>query len=343
MNIALELALIGLAAVVLAWGFERYRSRFIKADLLIAGSIATALLLLVAVPVVFDRIGSFLSIQSRFTTVSLLANVTLLAFVLYLITKMRETRSDIGELTRNLSVNQAPDAVQADGGRNVINVVIPAYNESETIRPVLTSLPDSIRNHSIEPIVVSDGSADDTARQAEIDGTVVVEHPLNQGQGGALKTGFEIAQRNGASVVVTMDADGQHPAEELEQLVSPIIDDKADYVMGSRYKGENLSGNGVTRETGIQAFTRIINFLTKSNISDCTNGYRAIRGSKIEELELTEERFSAPELIIEARKNGLRLQEIPITIKERQAGNTKKPKLGYAVGLSRTILTTWIR
>lgn len=343
MSVALDVTLLGLAALVLIWGFERYRSRFIKADLLIAGSIAFGLVMLVVVPVVFDRIGEVLSIQSRFTTVALLANVTLLAFVLYMITKIRETRDDLSELTRSLSVSQAPDAVQADGGRDVINVVIPAYNESETIRPVITSIPDSIRGHTVEPIVVSDGSADDTAQQAEIDGTVVVEHPLNQGQGGALKTGFEIAQQNGASVVVTMDADGQHPAEELERLVSPIINDEADYVMGSRYKGENLSGNGFTRETGIQVFTRIINFLTKADISDCTNGYRAIRGSKLEELKLTEERFSAPELIIEARKNGLRLQEIPITIEERQAGETKKPKVGYAVGLSRTILTTWIR
>jgi len=87
----------------------------------------------------------------------------------------------------------------------------------------------------------------------------------------------------------------------------------------------------------------LINVLTKSEITDCTNGYRAIRGSELEKLSLTEERFSAPELIIEARKNGLRLQELPVTIEERQAGETKKPKLGYAFGLTRTILTTWIR
>ena len=343
MNVTIEIALLGLAGTVLVWGFERYRSRFVKMDLLIAVAVTTSLVLLAVIPTVYDRIGAVLSIESRFTTVSLLANAALLTFVLYLITKIRETRKDISELTRNLSIDQAPAPIQADGGKDVINVVIPAYNEAETIRPVISSLPDSIRGYTVEPIVVSDGSGDDTARRAEIGGTVVVEHPLNQGQGGALKTGFEIAQRNGAKVVVTMDADGQHPSEELDRLVSPIIDDEADYVMGSRYKGENLSANGFTRETGIRVFTRVINFLTKSNITDCTNGYRAIRGSELGKLKLTEERFSAPELIIEARKHGLRMEEIPITIKERQAGKTKKPKLGYAFGLTRTILTTWIR
>lgn len=343
MTLVLDVALLGLALVVLAWGFERYRTRFIKADLVFAGAIVLGLVLFVTVPIVYDLIGEILSINSRFTVVSLLANVTLLGFVLYLITEMRETRQDITELTRNLSVKQASDAVQTDGGKEVINVVIPAYNESETIRPVISSLPKSVYGYTVEPIVVSDGSADDTARQAGIAETIVVEHPLNQGQGGALKTGFEIARRNGADVVVTMDADGQHPSEELERLVHPIIDDEADYVMGSRYKGEDLSGNGFTRETGILTFTKIINFLTKSEITDCTNGYRAIRGSELNDLELTEEQYSAPELIIEARKNNLRLQEIPITIEERQAGDSKKPKLGYAVGLTRTILTTWIR
>lgn len=122
-----------------------------------------------------------------------------------------------------------------------------------------------------------------------------------------------------------------------------LYNDEADYVMGLRYKGENHSTNGFTRETGIQVFTRIINFLTKSQVSDCTNGYRAIRGSELEKLTLTEERFSAPELIIEARKNEFRLLAIPITIEERRVGETKKPQLMYAVGLTRTILTTWVR
>nr|WP_226377496.1 glycosyltransferase family 2 protein [Haloterrigena turkmenica] len=230
-----------------------------------------------------------------------------------------------------------------DGGERTIFVVIPAYNEGKTITSVVKSLPDTIRGYTLQPVVVSDGSVDDTAENARYNGTVVVEHLVNQGQGGALKTGFQIALEQEADIVVTMDGDGQHPAEELERLVSPVIDDEADYVMGSRYKGENKTGNGVVRESGIRSFTWLINALTKSEITDCTNGFRAIRASGLEDMKLTEERFSAPELIIEARKNGLRIQEIPITIEERQAGETKKPQLMYAIGLTRAILATWIR
>jgi hypothetical protein len=343
MNPILDGSLLVLALAILAWGFERYRTRFVKADLLIAGSIASGLVLLVAVPVVFDRVANLYNIQSRFTMVSMLSNAVLLGFALYLVTKVRETRNHLSALTRNLSVEQAPEVAHADGGQQLINVVIPAYNEAETIQSVVRSLPEEVYGYRVEPIVVSDGSADDTARRAEIDCEVVVEHPLNQGQGGALKTGFEIARENRAKIVVTMDADGQHPASQLEDLVRPIIDDDADFVMGSRYTGRDLTTNGFTRESGIRTFTWIINKLTKSEITDCTNGFRAVRGSELEKLRLTEDRFSAPELIIEARKHDLRIMEIPITIEERQAGETKKPKLGYALGLTRTILATWIR
>jgi hypothetical protein len=287
-TLLLDLALLALAALILLWGFERYRTRFVKADLLIAVVLAAGLVLFVTVPMVFDYVGNALSISSRFTIVSLLANVTLLALVLYLVTKMRETRTDLAALTRTLSVDQAPDRAEADGGQQLVNVVIPAYNEAATIRSVVASLPDEVCGHTVEPIVVSDGSGDETARRAESDRSIVVEHPVNQGQGGALKTGFEIAERNGAAVVVTMDADGQHPAGELDRLVCPIVEDEADYVMGSRYKGENLTTNGFTRESGIRVFTSIINALTKADITDCTNGYRAIRGSALSELRLTE-------------------------------------------------------
>ncbi len=118
------------------------------------------------------------------------------------------------------------------------------------VEPTL-KLPLSVNGHHVEPIVVPDGSADETFDEAKINGSTVVKHHLNQGQGGALLTGFEIAIKNEAEIVVTMDADGQHPASELETLVRPI-DDEADFVMGSRYRGADRSGNGPVRRAGIK-------------------------------------------------------------------------------------------
>lgn len=335
-----EMLLLAVALLILIWGFERYRTRFIRSDLLISFLFAGGLLLIIFVPSFFDRIGAVLDIGPRYVVILLLGNLTLLGVILYLATLIQNVKTDLSLLIRKLSIRQAPTT---DGDQQSIYVIIPAYNEETTIRSVVESLPEMIRGYLVQPVVVSDGSVDRTAEKARYNDTVVVEHLINQGQGGALKTGFEVAHENNADIVMTMDGDGQHPPEELEHLVSPIIDDKADYVMGSRYKGKDQSDNGIIRRTGIQFFTQLINILTKSEITDCTNGFRAIRGSDLQKLKLTEDRFSAPELIIEARKSGLRIEEIPVTIEKRQSGTTKKPQLGYGFGLIRTIVVVWLR
>jgi hypothetical protein len=335
------LIVVGLGAIF--WAGERYRSHFAKRDLVIGVGVGTGLILLAVAPSFYDAIGALLSLDSRFVTASLFGNLFLLVMVFYVFTLLRELQRDISDLSRSVSISDPVDDARSDGGRQPIAVIIPAYNEAASIESVLDSLPAGIRECPLEPIVVSDGSEDETAVRAAQAGATVIEHPINQGQGGALRTGFLLAEEKEAEVVVTMDADGQHPVDELQNLVDPVLNGEADYVMGSRYRGVNRSGNSAVREAGIQFFTWVINRLTKSSITDCTNGYRAIRGSKIGKLTLTEERFSAPELIIEARKNGMRIKEVPIVIQQREAGETKKPQLGYALGLTRTILATWIR
>jgi GT2 family glycosyltransferase len=336
--------LIGLAVVIFLWGFERYRTTFSRQEFLIAIALSLGVFAAGAFPAVYGVVASAFHVERRSLVVSLLANSALVLLVLYLLAQVRSNQLSISELTRNLAMERADEEPRShDGTERTVCVVIPAYNEAESVRSVVDSLPASIHGYAVEALVVSDGSTDGTVREVAATTATAVEHPLNQGQGGALKTGFELARKRGASVVVTMDADGQHPIEQLDALVAPVSTGEADYVVGSRYAGVDESDNGVARRAGIRVFTNVINVITKSNITDCTNGFRAIRGSKLDELTLTEERFSAPELIIEARKNGLRVREIPIAVTAREAGETKKPKLGYAFGLARTILTTWIR
>jgi hypothetical protein len=341
-NPVLTLLFTGLAIFVFLWGFERYRTTFSRTELGVSSLVALGLLLLAFAPGLVGTLGELVNIQSRFILVQIGVNAVFLLFLLYLVATISTNQTTIAELTRGVTVQQAPDR-SVDDTEQTIYIVIPAYNEADTISSVLASLPDTVKGHTVRAVVVSDGSEDRTTQISRNHDAIVVEHPLNQGQGGSLKTGFRIAIRHGADIVVTMDADGQHPVDQLPKLVRPITADEADYVFGSRYRGEDQSGNSLTRQSGIRVFTWLINRLAKTDITDCTNGYRAIRGSQLAKLTLTEERFSAPELIIEARKNGLRIEEIPVTIQEREAGETKKPKLGYAFGLMRTIVTTWLR
>jgi hypothetical protein len=342
-NTSLTALFLVLAAISLLWGFERYRTTFSKVEFLIAVAVSFGLVTVSFAPGLYGAIAGALNLDSRFILIQILTNAAFLFLILYLVALINSNRTLVSDLTRALTVQQAALTEDAAVDGDSLYVVIPAYNEAGTIGDVLASLPETVLDYTVRAVVVSDGSADETTRIAEEYDAIVVEHPLNQGQGGALKTGFDISRRHGADVVVTMDADGQHPADQLEELVGPIANDEADYVLGSRYRGQDQSGNSLARRGGIRAFTWIINRMAKTDITDCTNGFRAIRGSRLGELTLTEERFSAPELIIESRKNGLRIREVPVTILEREAGETKKPGLGYAVGLARTIIVTWIR
>lgn len=343
-SIELKGVLIALAVVIFLWGIKRYRTNFSKVEFLVAVLLSGGTFVIGVLPDMFDFLGAMVRIDRRPFAISLVVNIAMVFLILYLLARTRANQVSVAELTRNLAIKQAGSI--HDGhtdDETTVYIGIPAYNEAESIRDVVDELPDSIHGHTLVSLVVSDGSIDGTVARVKPTDAMVVAHPINQGQGGALRTGFEIAQQNGADIVVTMEADSHPSVKQLNTLVEPIVTDEADYVIGSRYIGKDDSENSIHRQTGIRVFTALINAMTKEGVTDCTNGFRAIRGSKFDELTLVEERFSAPELLIEACKNELRLLEVPIIVTQQEARQTKKQTLGYALGLVRTIFITWIR
>lgn len=186
--------------------------------------------------------------------------------------------------------------------------MVPAYNEESSIRAVLDRVPEHILGREVRAVVVVDGATDNTERVVLEVGFPVASHAVNRGQGDALATGFEIARLEQADVVVHLDADGQYQPEEIESLIEPVLADEADFVLGSRLLGF-YEETGSYRHFGVLLFSRFISMLAGNRVTDCTNGFRAIRGSEVRKLELQEEQFSATELILEAVRNRLRGQE----------------------------------
>ncbi len=321
---------------VLGVGFERYRTRFEKRELTLAFVGALLVLVGMLAPTVVTLLSG--AEIAEFAAGVAVATAVGAAILLRRRTVQNERR--FNSLIRELTIRDVPTD---EPDENTIYIVIPAYNEAETIVPVVESLPESLFDRRIVPLVVSDGSSDGTARVAHSTDALVVEHPVNTGQCSSLKTGFEIARRCQAEIVVGMDADGQHRGDEVQRLVEPIVEDDADYVVGSRYRGTDASENGPVRRVGIWTFTTLINVMTKSSITDATNGFRALTIDAFEHISWVEERFCAVELLVEVRKNGLRLQEVPVTVERRQASTTKKPKLGYGIGIARTLLGSYLR
>lgn len=255
--------------------------------------------------------------------------------------RLRRLDRSLGDLVVALALRDAPIAESVD--RPLVSVVIPAYNEVEAIVGVLHELPEDLAGFRVEPIVVVDGGTDGTETAARAAGFVTLTHPVNRGQGAALRTGFAFALRRGAAVVMTMDADGQHRPDEMIELLKPIVTDEADYVQGSRFLGR-YDDAGSARHVGIRGFTRLVNAVSGAGITDCTNGFRAIRAAGLARMRLEEPRFSAPEIIIEAARRGLRIREVPVHIRSRSHGESKKPRrLGYPLGFLGAVVRTAAR
>src|SRR5262249_45056575 len=165
---------------------------------------------------------------------------------------------------------------------------------------------------------------DETARRARVAGALVTELPIRRGGGLALRVGYEIALQLGAEIVVTMDADGQHQAEELPVLVGPILDGEADYVNGSRILGE-FEREGIIPHVGVHVFARLVTLLTGTRITAPSSGYRAARAELLRRFVLEEDQFWSTEILIEALRHKARVVEVPVTIPARAGGETKKP------------------
>jgi Glycosyl transferase family 2 len=227
--------------------------------------------------------------------------------------------------------------------RDRIAIVIPAYNEEDSLGSVLPRIPASVCGVGTAVLVVDDGSRDRTGDIAREHGVAVARHVTNLGGGAALRTGYRLMADSGARIVVTLDADGQHLPEEMDRLVQPVLDGTVDLAHGSRVLG-HAEPNHFAREAGIIFFNRMVSLITRTKVSDCSNGYRAVRASVLPQLVLRQEQFHTSEFMIEAIKRGIPATEIPVTVARRIHGHSKKPAVfRYGLGFTNAIMRTWLR
>jgi Glycosyl transferase family 2 len=224
-----------------------------------------------------------------------------------------------------------------------IAVLVPAYNEAENIVYVLDRIPSEVCGRETAVLVVDDGSRDGTGDVAREHGAAVARHVINRGGGAALRTGYRLLADSGAEIVVTLDGDGQHLPAEMERLVEPVLSGEVEVAHGSRVLGE-AERNHVAREFGIVFFNRLVSFITRTHVSDCSNGYRAVRASVLPQLVLRQEQFHTSEFLIEAIKRGIPAREVPVTVVKRLHGHSKKPAVvRYGLGFANAIVRAWLR
>ena len=206
---------------------------------------------------------------------------------------------------------------------------LPAFNEEHHIASVLVRL----RGYVDLVIVCDDGSLDLTGKIAEAMGAVLVRHEKNLGYGAALRSLFRAALERGADVAVTIDADEQHDPSELMKLVDTLREGGYDIVIGSRFTEDNHNHVPGWRKAGIELINRLS---TKGDLSDSQSGFRAYSRKALESLELTEDGMGvSTEILLRAEEAGLRIGEVPISIRYYKDSSTHNPVVhGLEVVLS---------
>ncbi|HUC56353.1 MAG TPA: glycosyltransferase family 2 protein [Streptosporangiaceae bacterium] len=222
-------------------------------------------------------------------------------------------------------------------------IVIAAFNEQGSIGPVIEALPAVISGLDVIKIVVSDGSADGTVKEADAAGAVVCDVPVNRGQGAALRLGYRLAREGGAEYIVTTDADGQYNPAEIPALLAPLQAGEADFVSGSRTQGSEETKDPV-RKLGVRVFALTITMLTGQRITDPSFGLRAMRSEVTGAVRLLQPQYQAAELLIGVIAHGYRVTERPATIHKRQVGTSKKGHNAlYGLHFAKVIAGTWWR
>jgi len=236
-----------------------------------------------------------------------------------------------------------------------VAIVIAAYNEEGAIGPVVEALPEQVCGLATAAVIVADGCADGTVKEATTAGAMVCDVPVNRGQGAALRLGYRLARNGGAAYIITTDADGQYNPAEMERVLGPVVAGEADFVTGSRQLGSQETKDFI-RRAGSRFFALSLSMLTGQKISDTTFGLRAMRAEVTDAVRLEQPQYQASELLIGVITHGYKVTEVPATIHRRRVGESKKghnPLYGlhlpgvnnffYGMRFARVIYGTWWR
>ncbi|MEJ5292202.1 MAG: glycosyltransferase family 2 protein [Candidatus Methanosuratincola sp.] len=215
-------------------------------------------------------------------------------------------------------------------------VCIPAYNEENSIAGVIINA----MVYADKVIVCDDGSKDNTAEVAKRMGAEVISNPVNMGKGFCLKTLFDYAREEEADIVVTIDADGQHDPKEIPRLLEPILENRADLVIGSRYMKGSWTDAPRYRRLGLRILNSLTN-LGEFGVKDTQSGFRAFSARAFRVLTWVDcNGFGVEaEQLRKAIRHKMRVVEVPVSIRYKGVGKTsKKNPVAHGLDIAATAL-----
>ena len=337
---------VGLLTILFT--FFKYRgSNWKRSNFLFQSSFGFFLIIISINPNVVNFARDMLSLQEymygRFLALLIISNIFLFFLTLYIKSKQGTALVQLDKLIRSVAASDILKNTDYKSKIKPIMILMPAYNEADNLSVLLPEIPDSINGIDLGVLVIDDGSDDETKDEVLKNGYLTASNPVNRGGGAALRVGYDILKKSGCEICVTMDADGQHQPQEIQNLILPILNGKYDLVIGSRIIG-GREKDSTFRLIGVYVFGHIISFLLGKKITDPSSNFRAFKMSVMEPVRLYEDQYHTSELIIEAVKKGISIGEAPITIFKRKYGKSKKGKdLIYGFHFLKTIVKTWWR
>ena len=229
------------------------------------------------------------------------------------------------------------DQIRFGKPKPLIVAAIPAFNEERTIAKLVLEA----QKHVDVVLVCDDGSTDCTAEIAERMGADVIRHEKNLGYGAAIKTLFTMARELSADVLVTFDGDGQHDPREIPRLIEPVLENKADIVLGSRFLGDKENGVPRYRGWGIKLISRLTGVASNHKFNDAQCGFRVYGRKALFGIGLVENGMGASvEVLMKAKKNSLTVVEVPAEVKYKEL---ERSSTQNALGHGASVLMSIIR
>jgi hypothetical protein len=229
--------------------------------------------------------------------------------------------------------------MSADALRRI--AIVPAFNEEQNVARVI----DELRafDPGLDIVVVSDGSHDRTAEVAAAHGAHVVDLPFNLGIGGAVQTGFKYAHEHGYELVVRCDGDGQHIPAELPKVLEPVLSGEADIAVGSRFAGGDGYRSSATRRIGIRLLALIVSAIAKQRVTDTTSGFQALNRKALD-LFAADYPHDYPEVegMVMTIKHQLRLCEVPVSMREREHGQSSITALRSIYYMAKVLVALFV-
>jgi len=219
--------------------------------------------------------------------------------------------------------------------------IVPAHNEEGSVASVVREL------RAVEPgfeiVVIDDGSTDRTAAIADAEGVDVIRLPFNLGIGGAVQTGYQYARDNGFDVAVQVDGDGQHDAREIARLLEPLLEGRADMVVGTRFAAGGGYRGTRLRRIGIHIFAAIVSLLVRARVTDTTSGFRAVNRKTISLFAIDYPHdYPEVEATVLAVRHGLRMVEVPVQMRVRETGSSSITALRSVYYMVKVLLALFI-